>query len=231
MSNTNERSNGGSNDEKLIQAAKALIPTSITAFTLSGFTPAESVYQLSAAQVKEMIKKIAESYLDDITGVDLEMSTVPGGDGKKRQWEPIAYIGLPRDSKHVISKSGNREESAIRNRTIVNYSQELKEFLDKFCDKEFRKTIPNREGTLSIRCRLTEFIAIEFDEKGIEYKKLIPADMQKWSRKADFMVKPYFNQPKDNGGEPGNLKYIEVKKFFRNVKYQRNLLPKKSYNI
>ena len=34
MSNTNERSNGGSNDEKMIQAAKALIPTSITAFTL-----------------------------------------------------------------------------------------------------------------------------------------------------------------------------------------------------
>ena len=231
MSNTNERSNGGSNDEKLIQAAKALIPTSITAFTLSGFTPAESVYQLTAAQVKEMVKKIADSYLDDTTGVDIEMSRVPGGDGKKTQWEPIAYIGLPVDSKHVISKSGNKEESAIRNRTIVNYSQELREFLDKFCDKDFRRPMRNQGGTLSIRCRLTEFIAIEFDEKGLEYKKMIPADMQKWSRKADFAVKPYFNQPKDNGGEAGNLKYIEIRKYFRNVKDQRNLLPKKSYNI
>ena len=230
MSNTNERSNGGS-DEKLVQAAKALIPTSITAFTLSGFTPAESIYRLTAAQVKEMVFRIAKSYVDDVTGVDIEMSTVPGGDGKKRQWEPVAYIGLPRDSKHVISKSLNKEESAIRNRTVMNYSSELKEFIAKFCDKGFDRVIPNREGSLSIRCRLTEFIAIEFDEKGVEYKKLIPADMQKHARKADFMVKPEFNQPKDNGGEPGNLKYIEVRKYFRTAKDQRNLLPKKSYNI
>ena len=189
-----------------------------TSYSISGYPPVSSTWKLTPDQICSIIKNITKSYLNDVTDVTLDINHKTGA--------VYAYVWIPKNSHHVCDNELSGGQSAIH-RTMIKYSPQLKEFMEKFCAKD-RRRIFNEERNLpvcGIEVLIEAFMKIEFDETGYEYGKQF-GEMNK--KKTQIILTSNFT--KEDSGKFGKLMYIEVKKTLKTAYNSMLPRPKKSYN-
>lgn len=187
-------------------------------YTVSGYPPTMSGWDLTEGQVCDIIKEHAKSYLDDITDVTLEWN--------KRNGAIYAYVWLPKDSKHICDRGLQNGNSAI-NKKLNRLSQQMKEFMEKFCQKDRRRTLPESSNLplVGVEVDVGKFLQLQFDEHGTAYGKLVG---DQFRRNTNIRVKPMFTKGRDNQFE--KLSYIRVTKSLKTRGAGGRPQPKRSYN-
>ena len=169
-----------------------------TAYNNGGHPPHESKFIYTYDQMIEVIEKNARVWLDDLTEATIE----PTKDGKL-----AAYVWIPRNSKHIVDNSLKNSNSAI-NASVQSYSPQMKEFMDKFCEKKMKRLInPNereRSEIVGIEILLENLLCIEFDVTGYEFGKKFG---DKYRKKTNIQIIPDF-RPVDSSD--GKKKYTKI---------------------
>ena len=189
-----------------------------TAYSINGFAPTESGWKLTADQICQIIKTWTKDYLSDLSDVTIDVNHKTGA--------IYAYVWIPRQSKNICNNELNSGNSAI-NRTMLKYSKELKEYMDKFCAKEDRRIFSEERNLplAGIRVQIDRFMKLEFDENGNEYGKQFG---EKFKRKT--RIELTCNFAKGDDGRFGKLQFLQVTKSVRNNFATLAPRPKKSYN-
>lgn len=208
------------NEKKTLteEMQKRLVKTSATNFSVHGYVPNATEWKLTPDQIRDIIKTHASATLDDIADVTLEINHKSGAIS--------AFVWIPRDSKHLVNNELKNSNSAIK-RSLTRYSQQLKEFIDKFCEKD-DKRLYQEEGGLNIvgiRVRVDIFMKLEFDESGNQYAKVFGDE----NRKKTFITLTS-NYSRAEDGRFGKLNYIQVKKELKNRYSSTTPRPRRSYN-
>ena len=201
----------GSNVERL----KA---TGSLTYSQSGYSPSKAEWELTADQIREIIKKQAKVYIEDIDTVTSDVNHRTGA--------VSAFVWLPKNSRHVCNNDLRSSNSAV-NRSMTRYSNEIKEFMNKFCDESDRRIVSADEGVplVGIRVAISRFMVLEFDESGTQYAEKYGTKNQ---RKAKISLTSYYSKGDD--GRFGQLQYTTVTKKLKNRFTGYNPKPKKSYN-
>lgn len=213
--------NGGQlslSEDKQRMLAKA----ASTGYSVSGYLPVSSEWKLTESQIKDIIMKITKGYLDDAKAVSLMVD--------HRSGAIYAYVTIPANSKHITSHKLNNSDSAIK-KTMKEFSPQMKEFMDKFCDKNNKRLFPGeRDNSMfGIQVEIPKFMRIEFDENGYEYGKLIG---DRFKRRTKIKLYPNFLRPKDGvNGNYGAFNFMRVIKTIEGNVDKDDWKPKRSYNI
>ena len=110
---------------------------------------------------------------------------------------------------------------------MIKFSPALKEYMDKFCDKDKRR-IFNEERNLplaGIEVRIDAFMRIEFDENGYQFGVTFG---ENYKRKTIIELTSNFSKGDD--GRFGKLMYIQVKKCVKDRLRTATPKPKRSFN-
>lgn len=187
-------------------------------YTVSGLAPTASKWDLTEGQVCDVIKELTKGYLDDVETVTL--------DWNKRNGAVYAYVWLPKDSKHLRDRELQQGNSAI-NKALNRYSPKMKEFMDKFCLKDRRRTIPETSGMplAGIEVDIGKFLQLQFDEHGTAYGKLVG---DQFRRNTIVRLKPMYTKGRD--GQYDKLSYIQVTKSLKTRGAGGRPQPKRSFN-
>lgn len=220
MANNNANNNGQLNltEEKQRMLAKA----AATGYSISGYLPVSSEWKLTEAQIKDIIMRITRQYLDDAKTVTLMVD--------HRSGAIYAYVTIPANSKHVTSHKLNNSDSAIK-RSMKEYSQQMKEFMNKFCEKNNQRLLPGERNNsvLGIQVEIPKFMRIEFDENGYEYGKQIG---DRFKRRTKIKLYPNFLRPKDGvNGNFGAFNFMRVIKTIEGDVDKDDWRPKRSYTV
>lgn len=197
--------------EQLVQMA----PTS---YSISGHPPVSSSWMYTPDAVCDIIRTHTLPLLKDLSDVTLEVNHKTGA--------VYAYVWLPNNSKNICDNELNSGHSAI-NRTMTKFSPALKEFMEKFCEKDKRR-IFREEGNLplaGIEVRIDKFMEIELDVNGFQFGKLF-GDAFKKKTKIDLIC----DFTKGDDGRYGKLTYIRATKSLRNRLRRATPKPRRSFN-
>lgn len=189
-----------------------------TAYSVSGYAPGLSEWQYTREQIEDIIRTHAKDYISDISDVTVEI---------ERNGELSAYVWIPSNSSHITNTELNNPNSAI-NRTLKRYSPQMKEFMDKFCDKNAKRLLPSDDNSpvCGIMVRIDKFMEIELDRNGYMFGKLFG---EKYKKPMNITMQAHFNR--ESGGGFGRFKYLSVSKASRSNRSRRRPIPKKSHNV
>ena len=208
------------NERNLLSPEKQeqLIGISGTAYSISGYPPTTSTWELTADQITSIIKNHTKAWLDDVKDVTLDYNPKTGS--------LHAYVWIPKRSKHICDTELKANDSAI-NRTMTKYSKEMKEYLEKFCAKDRRRLVSEEKGMdlAGIEVLIENFMYIEFDINGYEYAKQFG---DSYKKKTDMQLKVQYDRVKD--GRYEKFLYLTVEKKLRSAFKTQTPKPKKSYN-
>lgn len=194
-----------------------LVKIAPTAYSCSGFPPASSKWEFTVDQVRQIIKKHAKTYLNDVADATVEANHDTGS--------IYGYVWLPKKSKNVCDNELNTQSAAI-NRTMTKYSKELNEFMDKFCAKNRKRVVAAQDDPLvGIEIKIDEIMKLELDEQGIQYGKLFGDPYKKKTR-----ITCYGEFTKADTKRYGKLCLIHVEKAMRSSYKFSTPKPRKSYN-
>lgn len=201
------------------QKQKMLARLGALPYTLHGYQSVSAEWDLTIDQIQEIITKITKGYLEDLQTVTIEID--------HRRGALYAYVWIPKDSKNITDntlKSGNSSVS----RSMISFSKNIREFMDKFCLKENKRLLPagNDNTVKGIEVAIERFMKVEFDETGFEYGKQIS---QGFKRKTKLTLIPHFV---DGDGDQrfGKLQYLEVSKRVKTNFDTKNPRPRRSFN-
>lgn len=216
---TNPNGNGTNQPVNLDeQKIKMLCRIGALSYAVHGYQAVSSEWDLTVDQIKEIILKITKGYIDDVQTATVEID--------HRRGALYAYVWIPKDSKNITDNSLKSGNSSV-NRSMTQFSKNIKEFMDKFCLKENKRLLPANDNSLKgIEVAIERFMRVEFDENGFEYGKLIG---QNYKRKAKLTLVPHFV---DGDGDQrfGKLQYLEVSKRVNTSAAARDPKPRKSFN-
>lgn len=201
------------------QKQKMLARAGALPYTLHGYQSVSAEWDLTIDQIQEIITKITRGYLDDLQTVTIEVD--------HRRGALYAYVWIPKDSKNITDNSLKGGNSSV-NRSMTQFSKQIREFMDKFCLKENKRLLPagNDNTVKGIEVAIERFMKVEFDENGFEYGKLIG---QNFKRKTKLTLVPHFV---DGDGDQrfGKLQYLEVSKRVKTNFDTKNPKPRRSFN-
>lgn len=199
------------------EQTKVLIQSAPTTFNLSSFTPTASVFKLTKDVLRSELLKQAKSYISDFSNLTLEINNKTGA--------IFAFVWLPNDSPHIRDNSTITEGTVIK-KPIYRYSKEMKEFMDKFCESNDKRTFSdeNNSPLVGIKIRIDVMLRIIFDESGYECQKRYGTQNKIRSR---ISLTAHFKKGTDSNF--GDLKYIEVVKKLSSDVVQMDPRPKKSF--
>ena len=195
-----------------------LVKISGTAYSISGYPPTSSEWEFTPDEICDIIKRHTSSILKDVSDVTLEVNHKSGA--------IYAYVWLPKNSKNICDNELNSGNSAI-NRTMMKFSPALKEYMDKFCEKD-KKRIFNEERNLplaGIEVRIDAFMKIELDESGYQFGKLFGD-----SFKRKTVIELTCNFAKGDNNSYGKLMFIRARKYIKNRLRSQVPKPRKSFN-
>ena len=189
-----------------------------TSYSISGYPPVSSTWKLTQDQICSIIKKHTKVWLNDVADVTLDINHKTGA--------IYAYVWIPKSSNHICDNDLNTGNSAI-NRTMMKFSSQLKEYMEKFCAKDRRRVFSEEKNLplAGIEVRIEAFMKIEFDENGYEYGKQFGE-----ANKKKTQILLTCNFAKDDDGRFGKLMYLKVEKTLKSVYNSMSPRPKKSYN-
>lgn len=187
-------------------------------YSISGYMPTTGTWKLTPEQIKSIVARIAKGFLSDISDVTLDVNHKNG--------RVAALVWIPSDSKHLRDTTTLSEISAIR-KPIVRYSSELKEFMDKFCANDCKRTVNEESGlpVVGIEVLLERFLRIEFDENGEQFAR----EFGTGKFKTKLTLFAHF--VKGDNSEFGKLRYIQVEKSIKSDFDRFEPKPKKSFNV
>jgi hypothetical protein len=190
-----------------------------TGYTLHGYQPSAGEWRLTIDQIRDIVLTISKGFVEDIEKVTIETD--------HRQGKLYGYVWLPTRSSHITNNELNNGNSAIR-KTMVKYSQPLKEYIDKFGTKGNKRLIPAEDTNeyRGIAVEISKFLRMEFDENAFNYGKVVG---DKYKRKTTVKLKCKFGRGDD--GRFGKLQYVEVRKEIKGEYVDKVLRPKRSFNI
>lgn len=220
MTNQSTETNPNANQQVTLdkQKIKMLSRLGALPYSLHGYQAVGTEWDLTIDQIKEIITRISKGYIDDLQTVTVEVD--------HRRGALYAYVWIPKDSKNITDNSLKRGNSSV-SRSMMQLSDSIKEFMDKFCLKENRRLLPANDNSLKgIEVAIERFMKVEFDENGFEYAKQIG---QEYKRKTRLLLVPHFV---DGDGDQrfGKLQYLEVSKRVNTNFDARNPKPRKSFN-
>lgn len=195
-----------------------LMKIASTSYSVSGYPPVSSTWKLTEDQIRSIIKKHTKAWLDDVSDVTLDINHKTG--------MIYAYVWIPKNSKHITDNELNTGNSAI-NRTMLKYSNQMKEFMEKFCAKDRRRVFSEERNLplAGVEVMIEAFMKIEFDENGFEYGRQF-GEMNK--KKTQLALQ--CNYAKDDDGRFGKLLYVRVDKSVKSSFNNLSPKPKKSFN-
>lgn len=199
------------------ESQEQLAKIAITGYSCNGYPPTTGEWDFTPEQIKQIVKSHTKTFISDVQDVTLEVNHNTGS--------IYCYVWLPNNSKHVCDTELTTNDAAV-NKTLVKYSPQLNEYMDKFCAKN-RKRIVGSEGTpqVGIEVLIDRFMKLELDESGIQYGKLFG---DAYRKKTKIKLIPEFTKGDD--GRYGKLCFIHVKKSLRTSYNYITPRPKKSYN-
>lgn len=189
-----------------------------TAYSVSGYAPSLSEWQFTREQIEDIIRNHAKDYLNDVTDATVEIS---------RNGELFAYVWIPSNSPHITNSELNNANSAIKS-TLRRYSPQMKEFMDKFCDKNAKRLLSPEDGgsVRAIMVRIDKFMEVELDRNGYQFGKTFG---DKYKRSLNIKMQAHYH--KESNGTLGRFKYLAVSKASRDNRGRRRPVPKKSHNV
>lgn len=204
--------------EKLKREREQLIKISGTAYSISGYPPTESGWKFTEKQICDIIQEHTKAWLPDVQNVSLDHNPKTGA--------LYAYVWLPKNSKHVTNTELQSDKSAI-NRPMKKYSPQLKEFMEKFCEKSKRRTLQEQSNLpyVAIEVLIENFMKIELDENGFKFGQSFG---EKYKRKTRITLTADFVKTDDN--RFGRLNFIQATKSTKVSFSTLSLKPKRSYN-
>lgn len=210
--------NGANNVNLTPQLQEQLVKIAGTVYSVNGYAPSKSGWDLTPDQICSIIKHWTRGYLKDVSDVTLDINHKTGA--------IYAFVWIPSNSNHICNRELEGNNSAI-NRSLTKFSSELKEFMDKFCSKEDRRIISEERNLplAGIRVQIDRFIKLEFDENSYEFGKLFG---EKYKRKTKIKLTCNFQKATD--GKFGKLLHVEVIKMVKSNFNNWSPKPKRSYN-
>ena len=112
------------------QKQKMLARAGALPYTIHGYQSVSAEWDLTIDQIQEIITKITRGYLDDLQTVTIEVD--------HRRGALYAYVWIPKDSKNITDNSLKGGNSSV-NRSMTQFSKQIREFMDKFCLKENKR--------------------------------------------------------------------------------------------
>ena len=210
QNNNHQNSQGRGNNDALTKYAAI-------SYNPAGFLPSAVTYRVTLSQLKPVALKFIKEFLDEVENVTFITNPKSG--------EISTFVWLPVDSKHLRDNSTMKDNSAIK-MPIIRYSNDLKEFMDRFCHNDQKRTI-NEEGGMrlaGIQIDLARVAKIMFDENGIKFNK----DFSGSKVPTSIRLTANFEKGTD-GHNFGKLRYLEVTKSTRTGLEEAEPRPKKSF--
>lgn len=200
------------------ETKRLLARVGCTGYSIHGYQPSAGEWRLTLEQVKEIIFNITKTYLDDIREATVEIDHSKGN--------LYAYVWIPTRSKHITNNDLNVGNAAVRKSMIV-YSTQMKEFMEKFCDKNCRRLLPEEHDNdiRGIEVNIAKFMKIEFDENAFEYGKITK---DAFKRRTRISLRANFLSGDD--GRYGKLQFLEVRKEVKSSIQNYQPRPRRSYN-
>ena len=199
-------------------AFERLKATGSLTYSQSGYAPCEVKWELTPEQIIDIVKKQSKAFIDDIDKVKLDINN--------RKGCIAAFVWVAKNSRHSCNNDLKSSNSAI-NRSMMRYSDDIKEFMSKFCYQNEKRVISADQGVplVGIRVAIERFMRIEFDESGSQYASKYGAKNQ---GKAELTLTSIFDKGDD--GRFGKLQCIVVSKKLKNRFSGYKPRPKKSFN-
>lgn len=123
-----------------------LLRQSPTLFNMLSLTPSAVTYNIDIEKMEQYVADIAAKYLGK---EEVRMATI---DPQSRTREPLCYIWLKSDSRHLVDKSDRADSNQVFVPKISKFSDELKRFGEQFCPTERSDGTPiNRKKMIQIR--------------------------------------------------------------------------------
>jgi len=189
-----------------------------TAFNIAGLAPTASVFRLTSDQIKREVLAVARTFIGEFTDCTLEFNNKTGA--------VYTYLWLPNNSTHLRDTSTMDGNSAIK-KPIFRYSNDIKEFMAKFCRKDNQRTFndENGMGKAAIEVEIIRFMQIIFDNDGSQYNK------QFGGRKMRTDISLTANFRKGDNNKFGAFTFLQIEKKVQSELTQLEPKPKKSYSI
>lgn len=191
-------------------------------YTQSGLIPAQCEWHLTEDQCCEIVKRITRTFVSDVDTVTIDFN-------RRNPRQLFAYVWIPKDSDYIKDRSLKGGNAAV-NRSLTRISSEMREFMDKFCEKNKRRLLPEAAENgrfVGIEVRLDRFLEIEFDSTGMSYGKLTSDDFR---RKTRIMCQGDFEKDRDRPGRVKKLNFIRVTKGIPGRERSGKPQPRRSYN-
>ena len=200
------------------QQAKRLLGSGAVTYTVSGRLPHTAVWDYTADDLKEIIAKQSAAWIKDIKFVTIQ--------GDPKNGVLYAYIWIPKDSPNLCDKSLNQADYAIR-RSIIRYSNELKEYMDKFGNRNHMRTIRDDEKSeyVGIEVQIDKFMEIEMDRNCFQFGREFGNEFKK---KLEYEMVPDYSKGAD--GKFGKLNYLRVTKRLKTKKVSEAPVAVKAFN-
>lgn len=197
-----------------------LAQTGCTGYTLHGYAPVSSVFYFTIDQLKTIVDQNTRPYLDDLDSVSIQPNP--------RNGKISAYIWLPKNSHNLTNNELNASNSAIK-KSLTIYSQQLKEYMDKFCYPDTKRLLPEESNkrVSGIEICLNNILNVELDVTGAGYGRRVGRD---YAKKCTLKMHSVWHSGERKYEK---FRYLFVEKVladsekFNNTKDYR---PKKSYN-
>lgn len=114
---------------------RCLARTGAIAYTIGNYLPHECKWELREKDIIEIIGRLTEPFLgNEVKDITLGAYPLQSRDSEGRKTTKniaIAYVWLSKDSRHLIDKSLNEMDTAIR-MTVDSPSDKIKEYAAKF---------------------------------------------------------------------------------------------------
>lgn len=218
-------------DEQQKKLFKFLKKIGATGYTLNGYRPIMSEWQIDKKTVIDIIYNTTKAWIEDVDSVSLGLKFAKNPKTGERFDMLVGYVWIPSNSRHLVDNSLKNSNSLVK-QSIYEISPKLKEYLAKFSKDKNQKPFgaETRSGRKNAKVKGVEicpnrFLQVEFDERGYEYGKLFGEEFKEECN-IQIIIPSEFRKSRDP-------KYIIVQKSLRtrSAKTKEELVPSKSYNI
>lgn len=214
MGNTFSNQNSDSN-----KGEKGTPKMAETMYNMGGKVPSSCVWNLSEADIKEIVLKVGKSFINDFKVATIEID--------KNAGMVNALLWLPIDSEHISDTSlANNNEVAIKGiKRLIQKSTQLENFTNRFCPKGKGRPIPEDKKDpklCAVAVSVQKIFEAYFDKNGVGFQKKYGYKPPECNITARMIL-----QGKD---DRKRFRYLEVVKSSARVSDRTDPVPRKPFN-